>query len=121
MWQCVAVCGTVAVWCSVLQCVAVCCIKESGMVVLLHFSADRVYVRFSAVCCSVLQCGVVFRSVLQRLQCVACFATEKSEMVLCWDWHNSAGRMYVQFPAVRCKCVAVCCSGLHVEVWNGCF
>jgi len=42
------------------------------MVVLLHFSADRVYVRFSAVCCSVLQCGVVFRSVLQRLQCVAC-------------------------------------------------
>ena len=82
------------------------------MVVLLHFSADRVYVRFSEVCCSVLQCGVVFRSVLQRLQCVACLPLRS----LKWFYVGigtirQAACMYdsLQCAASVLQCVAVCC------------
>ena len=95
----------VAVWCSLLQCVAV---RGNGS------SLCRVLPLFVTVCCSVLQYVAVWCSVLQCdaaccsvLQCVAV------------TLHGSS--FYSVFPlcvAVCCsvlQCVAVCCSVLQWE------
>jgi len=79
-------CVTVAVCCSVLQCVAVCCS-------VLHMSFD----------CSVLQCGAVCCSVLHMF-----FRVLKSN-------DHSNAYVKTRYSALQLQCVAVCCSVLQLQ------
>jgi len=79
------------VFCSVLQCVAVC------------WWCRMCSIQVSSVCCSVLQCVAVCCSVLQCVDGVECVRYQ-----------------YRQCVAVCCsvlQCVAVCCSVLWVILW----
>jgi len=84
--QCVAVCCSVlqcvALCCSVLQCIAVCCIiyvvccsvrcarlSESKRAILTSSPYTTTFDIYVAVCCGVLQCGVVCYSVCCNVHC----------------------------------------------------
>ena len=90
----------VAVWCSVLQCVAMCCSV----------------LQCAAVCCSVLQCVIVYCSAAfgcfflacRTLQCVAVCCSMLQYVAVCCSM--------LQCVVARCsvlQCVAVCCSVLQ--------
>jgi len=110
MLQCFAVRCIVAVWCSMLKCVAVksedfgaACVSLSTTLpvqsLLLTLVCDSVLQRV-AVCCSMLQCAAVCCSVLLML--VLC------SVLLTLVWCS-----VLQYGAVWCsvvQCVAVCCS-----------
>ena len=105
VWQGVAVyCSVlqcVAVRCSVLQCVAVCCSVLQGVAVCCSV------LQCVAACCSVLQCVVTCCSVLQQvrslLQCVAVYCSVlQCIAVYCSVWR------YVAVWGSVLQCVAVC-------------
>jgi len=88
-----ASCPYRVVYCSVLQCVAVCCSMLQCVAVRLQSGevASRPYL---AVCCSVLQCVSV---------CCSMFAEQRRRLVA----------PILRCVAVRCsalQCVAVCCT-----------
>jgi len=93
----------VAMWCSVLQCVAVCWRLFTLESIIFECRASHVCI--VAVCCSVLQCVAACRSMLQ---CVAVCCRVLQCVTACCSM--------LQYVAVCCsvlQCVAVCCSVLQ--------
>jgi len=84
----------VAVCCSVLQCVAVCCRKGCLWDGRIEVETDRTGIMYVAVCCSVLQEKVPLRWPN-------------------WSWDRPC-RYYVCCSVLQC--VAVCCSVLQESV-----
>jgi len=116
-------CSTVAVCCSVMQCVAVCCSVlqcDAGEEWLYTATQHTAAVCCSvlqcvAVCCSMLQCVAVCSSVLQGNKCfreVQFLYNVKAHFVKVTEAVCSS---VMQCVAVFCsvlQCVAVCCSVL---------
>jgi len=110
-----------AVYCSAVQCVAVCCsVLQCGAVycsvVQCVRTADLDASRATAsVCCSASQCVAVCCSVYRRVELDA--STTACVAACCSVWQRVAARSSVlQYIAARCSvlcCVAVCCSVLQ--------
>jgi len=98
-----------SLYCSVLQCVVVCCTvlhysRASPLIHELRSTADAV---FKSLCCSVLQCVAVWCNVLQ---CGAVCCSVLRCVAVCCD--ESLNRVNVRVCCSVLQYVAVCCSVL---------
>ena len=110
--------ASLAWWCGVLQCVAVCCsvlqcvaVRRNERCVAVRCSAMRcsaVHVsmlQYVAVCCSVLQCVAVCCSSLQCIAVCHC-------LMLSFRRSKSSFFCVAEYCSVL-QCIAVCCSVLQ--------